>query len=545
MIKPKYKLCVIDDVTNVVQGIAYHIPWADYHIEVIGIAMDGQAGLSLILDNEADIVLTDIRMPHMDGLEMTERIKQQLPSCKVILLSGYTDFDYAQKAIRLGAFDFVTKPFRPKTIVEAILKARDALDAEYEERQRISGLEKTVKESMPILRQEYFHFLLRHSASKADVEERWRLLQIGMEAAGIVVMIVEIDGLAERSEQISAQNAELLHFALQNIVAETLSIHAVPGVLCRDSTSRLVGLVNAGESTNLQAVAEEVRENVLTYAKQKVSIGISLRAPLLQDLPAAYQQAIAALSYNFYTGGNSVFAYSSIPQIGKQVTMPLEQEKELFYYLRSGNMPLAEEVLLGMFREWSHGGQMPPPSEMMEFYDELSSRIARLFMEEYAAEDNGAIAEQLRALIRRGGHRSDEYQQSIIELCRIGCEYLKRQRMADSEKQIVLALQYMKQHMDRTISLADLAQQVNLSSSYFANLFKKVTGQTVHQYMTLQKIERAKELLLQGMQVQETAKALAYEDPAYFSEVFKKNVGTTPTEFRQHFQFANTTGEEK
>lgn len=120
----RFKLCVIDDIKSVVEMVSSKPPWQEHGIEVVGTALDGEAGLQIIRETRPDIVLTDIRMPRMDGLQMTRAILEELPDCKIIILSAYSEFSYAQEAIRLGALDFVKKPFSLNEIVQAVLKAR-------------------------------------------------------------------------------------------------------------------------------------------------------------------------------------------------------------------------------------------------------------------------------------------------------------------------------------------------------------------------------------------------------------------------------------
>ncbi|KWX83970.1 AraC family transcriptional regulator, partial [Paenibacillus riograndensis] len=139
-VKP-VKICVIDDIKSVVDMITRKPQWQEYGIEVAGTALDGEEGLQMVREMKPDIVLTDIRMPRMDGLEMTRAILEFAPHCKIIILSAYSEFSYAQQAIRLGAMDFVKKPFSLEEIVNVVLKAKALCLEEREEQEKIMAMQ--------------------------------------------------------------------------------------------------------------------------------------------------------------------------------------------------------------------------------------------------------------------------------------------------------------------------------------------------------------------------------------------------------------------
>ena len=150
------RMCVIDDIKTVVQGISNQINWETHGIRIVGTASNGEKGIELINQTEPHIVLTDIRMPKINGLEMTRQVLKKFPRTRIVFLSGYTDFQYAQQAVQLGAFDYIVKPYTPQKIIEVVLKARKSIEEEMGETQRYHEMERKLRESLPYLRQEYF-----------------------------------------------------------------------------------------------------------------------------------------------------------------------------------------------------------------------------------------------------------------------------------------------------------------------------------------------------------------------------------------------------
>lgn len=532
----RISMCVFDDITSVIEGISYGIPWSDYGIEIIGTASDGEEGLRIVHELQPDIVLTDIRMPVIDGLELTRKVLEADSSCKVILLSGYTEFSYAQKAIRLGAFDFVSKPFSLDDIVGVVRKAVHDLELERSNHRRIYEMEARVRESMPLLRQEYFNLLLRYSSSEESAREKWGFLDIKMRREGFIVMVVEIDHFSMTIETLPISEAELTRFALQNILEETIAEYA-QGLVFRESMNRLVIIYNSTPQIEPEALAEICCDHCAKYSRYTVSIGVSQEMDLISQIYIGYQQAVSALSYTFYTGGNGVFGYGDFGQSEQRVRIyTLDQENELLFALRSGNQDSALGVLRQINKNCAKIQPLPDPQYLIAMYDELAYMVLRVLEEKLPEDDMKELKTDIEEHRKKERTSLSELQDSLEQLCIKGCVLQDKYRTTEAEKVIYTAIQYIKSHLHMELSVNECARQIHLSSSYFSNLFKKVTGQTFLHYVTNERMEHAKRMLMAGDQVQEVASKLGYEDRRYFSDVFKKNTGMTPSEFKQAYQ---------
>ncbi len=531
----RISMCVLDDIMSVIDGISLGIPWADYGIEIIGTALDGEEGLRIALELHPDIILTDIRMPVMDGLELTRRIIEKSPACKVILLSGYTEFSYAQQAIRYGAFDFVAKPFSMEDIIEVVLKATEEIELERSKHKRIYEMEARVRESKPLLRQEYFNLLIRYSSSEESARDKWEFLEIDLKREGFVVMVVEIDRFSKTIQTLPISEVELTRYALQNILEETINAYT-QGVVFRESMNRLVVIYNSTDQIEPGSLAEICCNHCAQYSRHTVSIGVSLSVNLISEIYLGYQQAISALSYNFYTGGNGVFHYGDVGQMSSQIrTYSLDQEKELLFAVRSGNQELALGVLQQIYEDCAKIQPLPHPQYLITMYDELVYMVLRVLEEKLHTEDLQGLKADIEAHKNTDRMSLLELQKSLEQLCINGCVLQDKHRTTEAERIIHKAIEYTKGHLHLDLSVNECAKLVHLSSSYFSNLFKKVTGQTFLQFVTNERIDQAKLMLMKGHQVQEVAADIGYEDRRYFSEIFKKNTGMTPSEFKQAY----------
>lgn len=531
-----FKMCVIDDIKSTVEMIATKIPWEAYGIQVAGTARNGEEGLRLIREVRPDIILTDIRMPRMDGLEMTRQIIDLLPDCIVIILSAYTDFEYAKQAIRLGAFDFVKKPFSIQEMTKVVLEAKQALENEYDKHRRIQSMEKQVQESLPLLRQDYFSRLLQYSSRKEDVQQYWNELRIDMAPHNFAVWIIEIDRFMDKYAAQPIHEIELVRFALHNIIEETIQA-VTRGVVFREGPNYYACIINCGSPEEAKGLAETCCSNIASCTKFTISIGIGSVVRDIQELPESYKSALSALAYHFYTGGNGAFSVEDVPKLQSEAYPHYSpaQEQELFISLRAGNVEKSLHELERYFEAMNGLRPLPEPHYVRSLYYELAFVMLRVLYEKVPFT---VLQTFDRTLRDRGNQELDsiqKFQQLLKELCQAGCAWIEKERVSDSAQLIYRAVDYIRTNLQLDLTIDHCARYLNISGGHFASLFKKVTGSTFNQFVTNERIDRAKQLLIDNYQVQEIAIALGYEHRRYFSEVFKKHTGLTPSEFKDAY----------
>ncbi|MBT2291326.1 response regulator [Paenibacillus albidus] len=527
------KICIIDDIPAVVRGLSTRIPWEQHGITVAATASNGEEGLEIIRQHQPDLVLTDIRMPFVDGLEMMRAILEEQPGMKLIFLSGYTDFAYAQEAVKLGAFDFIVKPFTPDQVLASVLKAKEVLIRERCQAEYTRGMEQKLRESLPFLRQEYMRLLIRYGTQQQKQGQQWDFFGIEMESRDFYVLVAEMDFFAERTAELPVNEVELIRFAVQNILQETISGYT-HGIVFRENVNQFVLVINPSKVMDAEQLAERCRENVCKYSYQSVSIGLGGEVKETAQLAVSYAQALSALAHTFLTGGNSVYRYEEGGHLDS--AMPrysYEKEKELLYCLRSANLPKAEEQLESIWGEWLASHVRPDPVMVRTLCLELAHSIHRVFTEKASDPEVQELEKKLADMNNAASF--EELRGRIRDFCRQGCNYLQIRQFSDARVLVERAITHINSHLHENLSVADCARAVHLSPSYFSNLFKKEVGMTLAQYIIGRRMEKAKELVLEGMQVQDIAVSLGYEDRPYFTELFKKYTGMTPTDFRSKY----------
>lgn len=529
---PMIKLCIIDDIRSVVDMIARKPPWKEHHIEVVGTALDGEEGIRMVKETKPDIVLTDIRMPKKDGLAMTQEILESSPSTKIVILSAYTDFSFTRQAIRLGAFDFVKKPFSIDEIVQVVLKAKAAHEEECQEQSKLMELKQNMITSLPVLQQEYLSLLIHHRTNAAAAYQKWQTLGIKLEPRHFNLFIVELDRFMDKYKEQPAREVELIRFSLRNILEETIGAFT-HGVVFSEALNRLVCLINCEDMERAEQISEACRQNIYRFTHSTISIGIGKCVTSIEELPHSYQQALNAMEYHFYTDGNGVNSY--IGTSGEEKTLlnyTVSTEQEFLFALRSGHREKCRLILEQIFNDILQRDPLPKPQHVENLCYELSSKICRVMSELFPHERVKRLEGQWNA-VNSSGHVSFQIMRDTVKgICLEACSWVEQERSDESTKLIYQAKDYICAHLHTNLSLDTCAKQFNISPGYFSNLFKKVLNISFQQFVIHQRMEKAKEMLIDDYQVQEIAQKLGYEHRRYFSEIFKKHTNMTPSEFK-------------
>ncbi|CAI6084979.1 response regulator [Cohnella sp. JJ-181] len=526
------KLCIIDDIRSVVEMISRKPPWAEHGIVVAGTALDGEEGIRIVRETRPDVVLTDIRMPRIDGLAMTQAILEGSPATKIVILSAYTDFAYTRQAIRLGAFDFVKKPFSIDEILSVVLKAKEASLAERREAAQRLELERSMRKSLPAVQQEYLFLLVHHAANADTAPGEWERRGIPMAPRNFGLFIIELDRFMDKYKLQPAREVDLLRFSLRNILEETIAASAA-GVVFSEGVNRFVCLINCADDRLAGQISEACRANIFQFTRATVSVGVGLCVASVEELPKAYNQALSALSYHFYTEGNGVSRYAGTGTEDAQA-LPLfssATEQAFLMALRSGNADhcqlILEQICGGLLRR----EPLPEPRHVENLCYELTTKACRTMMEQFPQSRVKALEDRWHAAAGRGAS-FQTMRAAVTDICLEACSWIERERADEPTKLIYRAKDYICANLGQDLSVERCARQFNISPGYFSNLFKKVMGISHQQFVIHQRMERAKEMLVRGDQVQEIASALGYEHRRYFSESFKKHTNMTPSEFK-------------
>lgn len=526
------KLILVDDEKTTRTTLMNLIPWVDMGIDSVTEAWDGVEALKLALRLRPDIVLSDVRMPMMNGIELAEQLKEKLPECKVIFLSAYSDKDFLKSAIKLNAMDYVEKPIDIDEITRIIRKTASAC---IEEKKRIKAeemLRANIAENMALTNQSLALFLTKRNISLIELQARFDLnavhFSVNSELITILFKLTSKEGMDEEAltsdrnsimrslqEAFDRGNMKFIYSIKGN---ELIIVHVE-----LDCTSAIDAL-----DCLLIKLIENV--NIKFSVSTRLIIGAGIKVIGLENLPLSYQAAVIALQKQFFYGyGNPVFyKESTVAPYVFEETLPTE----LTYLLKSGS----REEAVNLVKKVAEDIKRHDNTQINYVKNELYNLL--LLISQFAAERNILIpvensgTKYLWELIL-SANTLDEIIECIIDHTTLFFKFMRNE--SDSNRIIESITNYIRQNFnDETLSIRTIAEHVFLSPNYLCALFKRETGNTIYQYITDVRIDKAKEYLKNGsVKPYEVAAKVGYSDPKYFSKVFKKEVGLVPSEFRE------------
>lgn len=527
-----YTIMLVDDEDEVREGMKRKTDWQACGFTLIGDYDNGRDALAAIEVHPPDLLVTDICMPFMDGLELARAALARYRHMRVVIITGYEEFDYAKQAIQLQVNEYLLKPINARELTEFLHKMKQELDHIEQQKKDISRLRIQLNESFPLLRERFLERLANVRMNPAYIQEKLRYFQILLQGPAYIAMVCDIELNDAGTEEAAADN-ELLRFAAFNIMQEQLEKEA-GGVVFRTREEK-IGAILMGKAADLelsaQMLAEQVRSSLARYLKLSVTIGIGKGYDELTDISQSFQAALSALDYRFLIGKPQVIAIQDIAygQGLDQARFRL-WEQQWLAGMKSGKTHVVSEVLQPWFAELKSCS--PSMEECRHtIYPMLASLISFVAeigydLHDLLQEDPFMQVQQLRSF--------DQMATWLERLCHRVIHQLSDQRVSIAEEQIRQAEDFIRQnYADENFSLQQVCNHIFMSISYFSANFKQYTGETFVEYISRIRMEKAKELLqLTPLKTYEIAARVGYGDPQYFSVIFKRHTGRTPKEFR-------------
>ena len=505
-----YKIVIIDDEVLIRDGLVRYLNWESYNIKVCGTAEDGQSGIELCNRVVPDIVITDIRMPAKDGIQLITELKSHLKSTKFIILSGYGEFELAQKALKAGAFDYILKPLNKTQLISAIERVIEEINREQKENNKLSIYSDIVKRNAEQLKSTIISQILNrdYSYNTSDLQ----YFNILMPFYQFLVYEFE-------SDMVTVLDGSIQHFINQNNLDWHLATHNNNKViLCCFSEHK-------------QNEPPEYLKNLCEYLESthqiKVYFGVGEIASGIEQAPDSYISALHNLSSMFYCNTQNIFRvgdqYNDVKAV--EELFKRETEQHLIHAIENGDKNKMEEIFLATINNIQINGKYKP-DELKSCFKALISGITNHISLEHFKQE-----ECLVEISKKNTFKSliTYVYNALSNMCN---EFGKAED-GDSKKLIKDIKLYIQNNISNQISLNSISEYFHLNLFYVSHLFKKETNMNFIDYVTGLRIEKAKELLTnQQLKIYEIALSVGYEDQRYFSQIFKKYTGYTPVEFK-------------
>lgn len=534
-----YKVLLVDDEILVREAIGAKIQWEQLGFELAGDCENGEAAVEFLKENPVDVVLTDICMPYMDGMELSKYIYENLPQTAIIIFSGYSDFEYAKQAIQYKVSEYILKPVTAQELREVLTKVREKLDKERTQEKKIDALKKVyrtyTKNEALIISKTLSRLIQGTQAIETSLAE---LQEFGIQVGGTSYRVVTTDidvysDLYETDEELKKESA-LMSFVVENISHEIVNnYHA--GIAYRDSDSRVCMLLwtNTPREFKKEAVkiCHEIQKTVYEAMKLSVSMGIGCYVSRLDELSKSYESAEEMLKYRYTKGSGHV--YDCEETIYTPNPMELEQDfQEIEEAVKANHKEELFDVLEHVETWICHGYVSRNQAaawvqQMMRSIYETVHRANEAFL---LTETDLSAAAEARSF--------KNAMECLRDYARRAMEAMTEAGQTSAERQALLALEYLKEnYSDPNIGLNDICEYLNISTSRFSSIFKEATGKTFIEMLGSIRMERAKQLLREtSLKNYEIAEKCGFSDPHYFSIAFKKLTGRTPKEYARENQ---------
>lgn len=530
-----YRIMLVDDEEEVRKAIIRKMDWEQMGFMVVGDAENGEDALEKLEQLEPDVVITDIRMPYMDGLTLTAHIREKYPSIKILIFSGYDDFEYAKQAIKLNVTEYILKPVNGQELEVILKRIRIGLDEEIEQRRNITSLRESYTGSLPILRELFLNELVHRTADVTAVVPKLKEYGIDiLDAPKWLAAVIHVERVERIESRELSMHQELIPISVRGLVEDYLKDHCRFAIFNSMEGITVIAAVDEDSSEHgLINLFHDICKESKRVLEVAITAGIGNSCDALPEIGHSYQTAVDALGYRAIVGKGQVIYINDVEPVSRgKLQFDIKDEEDMRSAVKFGSRQTIESV----FQKLS--ARMDDAKVHVQQYQVYMLSIVNCMvalMQQYDLDieemlDSKARYEDvLKEICRR-----EEFADRIIPIaCRMN-ETMNRERGNTTKRVIQEAKEYIREHYSNPeLAVEMLCCHLHMSPAYFSTVFKKETGQTFINYLTEVRLKKAVELLNEtDDKTYMIAKKVGYQEQNYFSYVFKKQYGMSPTKYR-------------
>lgn len=541
------KIFLAEDEVVVRETIKRMIPWEELGFELVGEAADGEMALPLLIRQQPDLLITDIKMPFMDGLTLARLAKKEIPGLKVVILSGYDDFNYAKQAIGIGVEDYLLKPITKNALIERLSEIRSRYEHEKTQKEYYEKFQREMQAYEKNSSRDFFEALVGGSMDMMEVYKRAEKLGLDIvaEAYNVLIFTMNCDeDFSGQRDEYSSWEAESLEL-LENFFAGHSS-----AMLFRSNIFSYGVLLKGQRETieeNTRVCVDEIRKILSRQdGRREWFLAVGQSVERLSQIQKSYHTASRAFSQRYLYDENILYydEMETMEHPGGQA------ETEDNAYLQKVDVNALNPAILQKFlsnglqeetenfvKDYFYAiGQEPMESLVFRNYVILNVRFSVIsFIKGLGCDTNEMESADTEEVLAESGKNMESAIAYAKKMISQAIE-IRDQNSGNKNRSILkTAVDFIDSHyMDEEISLNTVANVANVSSNHFSALFSQNMGQTFIEYLTSLRMNKAKELLrCTGMRSSEIAGEIGYKDAHYFSYLFKKTQGMTPSDYRK------------
>ena len=530
-----YKVILADDEPEVLRSIQRTLDWESYGFHVIGGFLNGRDVLDFLENQEADILFTDIRMPFMDGIELVGHIREKYPYMKLVIISGYDDFNYAREALVHGVLDYILKPINAKEMIHVIQRVRKKMDAEMAEKKNVQNLQKLYMENQPIIRENFLNRLVSGNIRETTLQEELAGCWIYPESNCFwSVALAQIENI-EAEEKEKNMDPQLASVYIRSLIHSEFSEGIWHEVFYNPmGECILFGMKKTEEMERILQKLNHVARESRRVMHIRIAIGVGKIKEDLTKVKESFEDAKEALLYRKMSRDGEVIYMEDIDISDQAIILfDMETRNRLFTAVKFGKREDISQVIaemkenlakLNMRKSNYQAYCVSVLNALLEFVQQQNIEVEGIF---------GGLPNYLEIL------KQHEETGSFLKWLETQClslnGYFGQERENKTKSIIELAKKHIHQEYgNKDISLEKVAVEVGLTQTYFSSVFKKETGMSFVEYLTDVRMKEAMRLLKEtDEKIYVVAQKVGYPESGYFSHVFKKKFGISPIQCRR------------
>lgn len=529
----QYTLLLVDDEEDVIQVIMHKVPWETLGFSVIGHANNGVKALEIIEECQPDVVMTDIRMPYMDGLELCSCIRQKYPATHILLFTGFDEFEYAKEAVHLEIKEYILKPSNASELETVFAGLKVKMDQEISEKKSVAVLQEYYMNSLPQVQANFYSTLIEGRIHEEELQKYLDNYQISFKGPLFCCLVIYVSKTTIPNDM----DERLLMPSVDKQAREQLEQRwGAKSFTYLDNTVMIVQLKDENELPELTDECDRFCKYIYRIIGAVVTIGVGQSCRSIVDLPQSYHSAKEAVSYRvLYGGKRAINIREVIPQ--KRELSTTDSDSELSELLKMISLGSEQEILqaIGAYLDKIYV-QSKSLQEHQIAVMELISGLYRFAVNNDLVFGEGASA-SMGEYLKLINMEKDVLQQWLRRHCLWLHESIRQARDSSTQSLIRKAKEYVHSHyQDEGLSLDDICETLGISNSYFSSVFKKDTGNSFIGYLTEYRMEKAARMLVETTEKSYMiAKSVGYTDANYFSYVFKRQYGVSPSKYRSEY----------
>lgn len=525
------KVLIVDDEKLVRQMIMLCINWTEIGMEIVGDASNATQAMELVKEKKPDLVLTDIRMPVVGGLEFARNVREQFPKIKVVFLSGHDEFEYASEGIKMGAFDYLLKPINQEELRNAMVKVRDAILSEQADDYEILRLKEKLRENKNlIIAQLLIRFL--QDSDYEETKENLEYLGFHMQEDMFQIAIVDFKPGKAGGETLNEEKKLLQEIWCRELTQQFFENHENIYVL--ENHQGGIIIFNNSEDTDFGKCCEGLKDYLLEHIQGTLCIGVGRKYKSSEDIRLSYGEAAETLKYQFIEGPDQVLSFRDISsQFGTTLNFEEKDVHELGILLRTGQsqqLLLHLEKIYEKMKKLNYSRERTVLFALCFIMEIMTTLVEMKIGQEHLPKSQKEIVEGVFSL-----ESLDDTRMYLREVIIMASKAIM-QELGDKERNLAANVKdYLEEHYcEEEISLAAVAEKLYANPSYLSRTFREKTGKTFSGYLFELRLDKAILLLRQtDLKAYEIAEKVGFKDAHYFSTCFKKYTGVSINEFRQ------------